>query len=412
MNQSVLVIEPRDRTGGHVDTYIDPHTGSAIDVGVLYYHNISVMTDFAQYVGVPMTAESLTTSDANKTHIIDFSAGTAVPEDEIAALGDTTAAFLKYYSILSEYPYLQSGFHLPSPVPEDLLLPWKDFIVQHDLSGLAFSIDLFNQGWKDILNMPTLYILKGFGQLLLQSFFAGYELATARHNNQELFDAAVRKIGQDRVLLSSHVEHVSRSPDGVFLVAATPKGQRLVKARKLLITAPPLLDVLEPFMSLDDEEHDIFGRFDCGYYWNALLRSAALPDADGIYNVGSNNSYYIADQPGILTIIPTGVSQLHRVYYGSPTYMTDEEVVDSIMTTTEKALQVIAVDGDLSVPFIRSHAPYHCTVSADDIRAGFYDRLQALQGKKSTYYTGATFQAHDSGSIWLFTENEVLTMLV
>lgn len=412
MNKTVVVVEPRNQTGGHVDTFTDPVTGSTFDVGVLYYHNISVVTNFADYLGIPMAPVSLQSSSQNNTFLLDFTTASIVPPQDLA-MGDPTSAFLRYYEILSQYPYLVSGFHLPSPVPPDFYLPWGQYISKYNLTGLAFDVDIFNQGWAHILGTPTLYILKGFGQLLLQSFFSGFELATARHNNQELFDAAADKIGPSSLLLNSRAERIQRSDQGVKLTVRTPHGREVVKAKKLLITAPPLLSVLDPFLQLDDNERNIFGRFTCGYYWPAVVRDAGIPANVSIFNADPANPYDLADQPGIYTVIPSGVADLHLVYFGSPHYIPEVEVEEQILASISMVSETLGYNGTTpSLAYIRSHAPYHCTVTGEDIKGGFYDRLNALQGSKSTWYNGAAFQGHDSGSIWLYTENEILPALL
>ena len=43
---------------------------------------------------------------------------------------------------------------------------------------------------------------------------------------------------------------------------------------------------------------------------------------------------------------------------------------------------------------------------------GFYDDLYALQGYRSTWYTGAAFHVHDSSRLWNFTETTVLPGLL
>lgn len=51
-----------------------------------------------------------------------------------------------------------------------------------------------------------------------------------------------------------------------------------------------------------------------------------------------------------------------------------------------------------------SHTPFALTVPKEAIEAGFYKKLNALQGRRHSYYTGAAFQTQDSSLIWQFTE--------
>ena len=50
-----------------------------------------------------------------------------------------------------------------------------------------------------------------------------------------------------------------------------------------------------------------------------------------------------------------------------------------------------------------NHSPYELRVSASAVRGGFYKRLSGLQGRDSTWWTGAAFDKHDSADLWAFT---------
>ena len=47
-----------------------------------------------------------------------------------------------------------------------------------------------------------------------------------------------------------------------------------------------------------------------------------------------------------------------------------------------------------------SHTPFELHVRLEAIAAGFYRRLNALQGRRHTYYSGAAFHLHNSTRIW------------
>jgi hypothetical protein len=55
-----------------------------------------------------------------------------------------------------------------------------------------------------------------------------------------------------------------------------------------------------------------------------------------------------------------------------------------------------------------SHQPFWLTVPPAKIASGFYNELNALQGKRNTWWTGATFVAHDSTQIWDWSHNTLL----
>jgi monoamine oxidase len=43
MNQSVVIVEQKDRLGGHTDTYTGPATKAKIDLGVIVWHNLDIV---------------------------------------------------------------------------------------------------------------------------------------------------------------------------------------------------------------------------------------------------------------------------------------------------------------------------------------------------------------------------------
>ena len=63
--------------------------------------------------------------------------------------------------------------------------------------------------------------------------------------------------------------------------------------------------------------------------------------------------------------------------------------------------------------FIRllDHWPFLMTVTPEAIAGGFYRDVNALQGRRNTYYTGATFQCQDSAMVWNFTEGLIQSMI-
>jgi hypothetical protein len=77
-----------------------------------------------------------------------------------------------------------------------------------------------------------------------------------------------------------------------------------------------------------------------------------------------------------------------------------------------KAFEFPPVNGTPEFVGFNNHSPYELTVSTDAISNGFYDKLNALQGKRNTWYTGATWQEHDSSLIWNWTEYTLLPRML
>ena len=90
---------------------------------------------------------------------------------------------------------------------------------------------------------------------------------------------------------------------------------------------------------------------------------------------------------------------------GSDSALSDRTVRSAIRSSIERVklpgVGPISVDGFAT---FKSHSPYALMVSPADIRRGFYKSLENLQGRRKTFYAGATFQTHSSASIWAYIE--------
>ncbi|KAE8454188.1 hypothetical protein EG329_005113 [Mollisiaceae sp. DMI_Dod_QoI] len=409
LGKTVTLIEKESRLGGHVNTYVDPVTGSSFDYGVITFDNISVVTNYFNYFDIPIGPFNY----GNTTTVyIDFANGSIVPDTALPQ-GNTTAALLRYLDQWDKYPYLSNGFNLPSPVPEDFLITWAEFLEKYDLGALAFTAFTYLEGVGNILAQPTLYMMKYLAKMTVENILGFGFLTTAHQDNQELYDKALAKLDAN-ALISSKVTHISRHNDSVEIFVSTPTGPKLIKSSKLLIAIQPSLNNLK-FLDLDPEEKSLFSRFNNSYYWDGVLRNTGIPDSISLTNVDLSAPYAIPPMPGIYDIGYAGIPKLQTVYYSSPYFISDDEVKADILATTARLVKSLGyppANGTTELVGFNSHAPFELTVSTDEVKSGFYDRLNALQGKRSTFWTGATWQAHDSSQIWNWTEYTLLPQLL
>ena len=144
-NKTVIVVEKEAVMGGHTNTYTDPTTGTAIDYGVVVFHNNAFVKKYFSRFNIPLT---VAVKPATNSKNIDFRTGKEVtnyvPQDPSAALQG-------YYGQLAQYPYVEKGFGLSYPVPEDLLLPFGTFLKKYSLENMAQFLLTFAQGLGNIL---------------------------------------------------------------------------------------------------------------------------------------------------------------------------------------------------------------------------------------------------------------------
>lgn len=194
--------------------------------------------------------------------------------------------YTAYAAQLQKYPYLLYSWNLPSPVPEDLLLPFADFVAKYDLQDVAYSVFSDGEGFSDILEQLTVNVLKLVDESFLDAA-AGGAVVPSNHDNSEIYTKALAELGPD-VLLSSTVvsaQRPSNSSSGVRLIVKTPSGPKLIRASKLLISIPPLLDnskrVLKLLIPLVPNNNQLFPIIVAGatkYHESTLIICRAFID--------------------------------------------------------------------------------------------------------------------------------------
>lgn len=391
LGRSVVLVEAKDRLGGHTETYHDPVTGGTVDIGVIVFEDDPLVHNYFGRFGLDLVP------------IGGFGASTAYVDFRTGRTVDYTppppTALPAYYQLISQYGPIDTVFDLPDPVPHDLVAPFADFVDKYDLGSVVPLVFNYGQGIGNILDLPALYSINTFGLGVVRNILAGSFLTTAAHNNSLLYERATTHLG-DNVLLDTHVLRVDRSTAEVRVLVATPGGPRLIRAGKLVVTSPPLLRNFAGF-DLDATERSLFSQFISGAYYTGVVRLSGLPDGVSLDNVAPDTPYNLPPLPGLYGVGPTGIPGLYNVKYGSPSPLPTALVRRNIRSEIER----VAKAGTYPVVFedlvvFASHAPFELHVTPQAITRGFYRRLNRLQGHNRTYYTGAAFHSHNSTRIW------------
>ncbi|KAI2618911.1 amine oxidase, flavin-containing superfamily [Hypoxylon sp. NC1633] len=406
--KSVVVIEKKDTLGGHAETWTNPFTGYTVDLGVVVFARVQAVTDYFARFNVSLVALP---SIVTELEYVDFSTGSPVnfkppsPESFKAALN-------AYLGQLEKYPDLQDGFNMSYPVAPDLLLSFREFVEKYQLQDMVPQIFFTNQGYSPILDISMLYIFKYLNADQVRSFTDSL-LTTTNHNVQELYGKIRTSLGAD-ALLSSKVLAMDRTSSSrgswpVRLLVQTPAGRKLVLAKKLVSTPPPMPQQLDGY-DLSSKEQSLFGQFRASGYYSGLLNNTGLNVS--LYATGPGHPYNVPVLPG-----PYALSDnrgLTQVYYGSPTVMSENEVKKDIVSRLRRVQQGrgVSVDGEPEWLAFANHAPFNLMVSNEAIRKGFYKDLYSLQGQRNTFYHGAAWHTQDSSLLWKFTDNYLVPVLL
>ena len=311
------------------------------------------------------------------------------------------AASLATYALQTNkyYPDPALGLHLPSPVPADLLLPFREYIKKYSLEDAAYTIWSFTSPANNLLDQLTLYAIFGCNDASTP-LLGGHGSDVTTRNNSELFGKAEKELGSS-ALLSSQVISGRRSNDGVSLVVQTPTTKKLVLASQVLFSAPIVLDNLTPF-DLDSREHGLFSQIYYTAWYTALVTGTGLKPGYTYENAANNTPYHIPLEPYTFRIGASTVNTTFYAFYGAQTDLPEDEVKAKI------AANIQILSGKSTSPrflAFASHTPFKQQVSAEAVANGFYDQLNALQGYRGMHYTGNALDVSGSSSLFNFTQH-------
>lgn len=286
-------------------------------------------------------------------------------------------------------------------------MPFGEFVEKYSLQDVAYTISSFAIGNGNIFAQPTVYILKTVSESYIRAIVFGEAVCAVTYDTHSLFERALAELGPDALLYST-VRRATRSDDGVELVVDTPAGQKLIRANKLLVTAPPVVENMEP-LGLDEKEASIFSKFENKAFYLALLNETGLETGYRYYNADPNavGTYHVPELPTLQFIWATKDNDTYWAWFTSPTELSESEVKSRIFTD----FQTLGPGSNPKFVAYASATPSGVGVSADEIRNRFYDDLTSLQGYKNTWYTGSAWLSDHSAALWNNTEYELLPQL-
>lgn len=402
-NRTVAVIERAGKLGGHADSYYGPN-GNVYNVGVQIFYDIPVVTDYFARHGVPLfTAPTNATSS---TINADFLLGVAAPAANVSTmeLGIAIQRYVEY--LAANFSTVYPGYYLPDPVPEDLYMPWGDFMSKYGLGAIANLINTYIQpaeAWKE----PALFPLKLLSLDPLRGITTGFKVT---RDVNDLYHSAASILGNS-VYYNSSVTTLCRSDSGVEATVQTPTGIKRFVAKKLLVTTPPVSANFEGW-DLGDEETELFDKFITQQYYAGVVRHSGLPQAT-VQNVGFTTPFNIPVLPALFNVVPTGFQDNTSVIYYAAHERVEPEAVKADTVATLERLAAGGVIGESETELLElfDHPNVRMYVSGEDVRDGFYSRLYGLQGQQNTYWTGAAWVTQASSPIWDFTKSVVSELL-
>lgn len=200
LGYTVTLIEKNNRLGGHVNTFVDTERRQAVETGVMMFQNTSSTLEYLSHLEIPLV--DFSTAGGNPPSFANFHTDAKIVTSLPASLPWTnqTAVGLQlaqYLDVLGRYPYIENGFDLPQSIPDELLMPFGEFIVKYNLEAISLTAAQFAQGAGNILAQQTIYVLKYFSKGVVSALFPNGIpfVRPASNTNQDIYDRARDKLG-------------------------------------------------------------------------------------------------------------------------------------------------------------------------------------------------------------------------
>ncbi|KAG8167821.1 hypothetical protein KVR01_003510 [Diaporthe batatas] len=392
--QRIVVVEKQNRLGGHTQTWHDPTTDQPFDYGVQVYTNLTTSSDFFERLNVPQLYADFATGKA-----VDYTPPSTTEVTD--AMARWREQWLKYQDLLLP---TRANFPTGDDIPQDLLLTWKDFARKYDLEALSPSI--FYTVVVDLENALMIDIWKAYA---FTGATTDLGLQPVSGDNSEVFEKAGLLLGSD-VLYESQVVSAKRFDDGVQLVVKGKDGTTTaINAKRLLITiGPETMD--QTVYDLDDEETDVFSSTFGNRGYTGVVSHPSLP-ARTVQNTapGAIAANYLEypDPPAMSSFGYLGNSSTGPIYRTVLIVPRDTEYEDA-KSLVRRSLQNLMDAGTIPAGDVEQidfrefhdHGRLYRQWSADQLRGGIVSRANALQGLRSTFYTGAFWMNNDCAMLW------------
>lgn len=357
---------------------------------------------------------------ANVDQFIDMKTGQPVADYVMPNATSLGAALQTLLDIQEKYSSMllpgYENFPAPHSIPEDLLLPFVDFVEKYGIeAAVPQTWDATTQGLGDTLNEPTIWVMQASTTPMTKALLGQAAAAVpASGRLYDLYEAVANFLGED-VLYSSTVSSATRQDGGnIQLTVKDATGKTsCIKAKRLLLACQPTPENLAPF-NVDATEKAVFDKMTFTTVYAAIIRHPSLQ----ILNDYLDRS----PAPGTLnyTVFPYE-SQVGSIGYIGGTedlfqltaVGTDKDTTESMQALIAKTINTMIKTGVLppsngTLEFVKfdNHGKMHTRFSADTLRTGIVQKQVALQGHRSTFYTGAAFSAPFSTVLWEY--NKVL----
>ena len=368
----ITVYEREASVGGKVCSYI--HDGRAYELGALWSSpRYRIIGELAEHVGATRRADRLPA-------VMDQGTTSSYARylNNHYRLRDVATAFLKLARTFLRYPVIRkpSLTGIPPAVCEDFdrFAGREGFRALADVSASFFS----GCGYLQNDRVPAIYLMKMmhlFIDVLIVDVLGLKNTRIDIFDNgwQELWKAIAKDFD---VRCSSSITRITRHTENGQTTAAITVDDATEVYDRLILASP--LDTSHLFMDLRPDERELFAKIRTHRYKVTLIEATALAHASVVDHVPRTMAGHV-----------NLIARQHRDVDVFTIYQQLDDIVGEQDATALLFGDVTAMGAqDAKVIAARTWS-YFPHVSTADIRGGFYESMNALQGRYGTYYVGS-----------------------
>jgi protoporphyrinogen/coproporphyrinogen III oxidase len=375
--QNVTVFEKNNRVGGKVYSL---HNGAAVsELGAVFASpDYKLVLGLADKYGIPyqpyVTTQSILDNGVKQTAQSFLTSRYST----LQILGATVA----YGAALTLFTQIQqNGFAWLLP---DLDLPFDQFAAKYGftpIAELARSVMIgFGYGYYE--TAPAANFMKLIGWLIKIGGTQGLQQApyyTFPTGYQSIWDAVAQHLD---VRLNSTVTAITRRPvlSGQSRITITINGSDNYDFDVVIVSAP--LNRVGNFMTLTADEQALFAQVQSERYVVSLFTAAGLT---------TNEVLFFQDnaRPDRINHVNVWANRdaANPVYVG---YQIIDQTIPLAQVTATLASDVAGQGGEFGGALLQQEWDYFPHVSTEVMQGGFYERMEALQGRNNTFYVGGS----------------------
>lgn len=370
--KSVTVFEKEGRVGGKVNSL--KLAGAVVEMGAVFASpDYELVLGLAKEYGVP------TANYEGNRYIMDEKGRRLSAQEFLLSrytLAEIGTAIHNYAVALQTFSAIgKDGF---AGLPSDLHLTFDKFAAKHGftpIAEMAKSIMVgFGYGYYE--TAPAQYFMKLL-PWLVKVGPAGLESPpyfTFPGGFQSLWEAVA---GDLDVRLHSMVTRIERGKDGLVRLTVNGIGRQEFDA--VIVSVP--LNIVPRLMTLTDEERHLFSQVETSRYFVTLF---------GAVGMQGNGTVFVHDhaRPEKINHVTVWATPGN----GLPFFVGYQHAAPHLpapLVTAYLAYDIHALAGGLFAgAVVRKEWEYFPRVGSAALDNGFYEKVEALQGKNGVYYVG------------------------